>query len=168
MTHFEVRFDEFRYRIRAEQRPSRPMVKKKAPQSANRSRKRTISPPPSSRPRKKASSPAQAAETVEPSKFKISYEKNDRTDRIIDWLIDNVDDRIRLFSDNVQDASAEGRRIRTSKASKIVYYRKIAKAIFANDKEEKDNYARDPERYAKSIENHIRVCVVTGFRRSTY
>jgi hypothetical protein len=38
----------------------------------------------------------------------------------------------------------------------MVYYRKIAEAVFQNDKDEKANYAKDPEKYAKSVENHIR------------
>ena len=88
-------------------------------------------------------------------KTKISYEKNHCTDCIIDWLTNNINDHIHLFSDNVQDASAEGRQIQTSKTSKMIYYQKIAAAIFENDHEEKEHYAEDPERYAKSIENHI-------------
>jgi len=68
---------------------------------------------------------------------------------------DNVDDHIHLFSDNVQDASAEGRRIRMAKTSKMLYYRKFAVAVFENDREERDNYTKNPERYAKSVENHI-------------
>jgi hypothetical protein len=138
-------------------------MRKKASQSGSRSRKRTISPPPSSRPRKKTTSPAQTGNAVDPSRLKISYENNGRTDLIIDWLVNNVDDRIRLFSDNVQDASAEGRPIRNSKTSKIVYYRKIAKAVFENDTEQQFNYRLDPEKYAKSVENHIRGYVLTGF-----
>ena len=103
--------------------------------------------PRTSRPRKKASSPSvsrkkqkSVSSSKEPlqtssSRTKISYEKNGRTDRIINWLTDNVNDRTRLFSDNVQDASAEGRRIRTAKTSKMIYYRKIAAAVFENDPE---------------------------------
>jgi hypothetical protein len=108
----------------------------------------------SARSRRK-SSPSRSVEG-RASRTKISYEKNGRTDLIIDWLTDHVDDRIRLFSDNVQDASAEGRRLRTGKSSKMVYYRKIADAVFQNDQDEEANYAKDPEKYAKSIENHIR------------
>lgn len=110
----------------------------------------------SSRSRRK-SSPSQSVDSgAGPSRTKISYEKNGRTDLIIDWLTNNVDDRTRLFSDNMHDPSAEGRSIGTAKTSKMVYYRKIAAAVFKNDKEEKANYAKDPEKYAKSVENHIR------------
>ncbi|KAF8224729.1 hypothetical protein L208DRAFT_1309442, partial [Tricholoma matsutake] len=77
------------------------------------------------------------------------------TDRIIDWLTNHVNDHILLFSDNMQDASAEGRRLKTGKSSKMVYYHKITVAVFANDPDVKGNYAQDPERYAKSVENHI-------------
>ncbi|KAF8228635.1 hypothetical protein L208DRAFT_997725, partial [Tricholoma matsutake] len=79
-----------------------------------------------------------------------------RTDCIIDWLMNNVNDCILLFSNNMQDASAEGRRLKTGKSSKMVYYCKIAVAVFTNDPDKKGNYAQDPERYAKSVENHIR------------
>ena len=40
---------------------------------------------------------------------------------------------------------AEGGQIRTSKRTEIVDYHRIAKALFANDKEEKDSYARESE-----------------------
>ena len=102
------------------------------------------------------SSPPQSVDSrARPSRTKISYEKNGHTDQIIDWLTDHVDDHTCLFSDNVQDASAEGRQVRTVKLSKMVYYRKIAEAVFQNDKDKKANYAKDPEKYAKSVENHI-------------
>ena len=101
-------------------------------------------------------SPTQSVDnTSQAGPLRISYEKNGHTDPIIDWLTENVNDCTHLFSDNVQDASAEGRRMRTAKTSKMIYYRKIAAAIFENDREERANYAKEPERYAKSVENHI-------------
>jgi hypothetical protein len=106
-------------------------------------------------PRKKTTSRRKKSAPSESTKASnISYEKHMRTDRIIDWLIDNADDRIRLFSDNVQDASEEGRPQRKSKTGKNIYYAKISKAIFANDPE-KDSYTADPIRYTKSVENHL-------------
>jgi hypothetical protein len=139
--------------------------KKSAGSNNNRSRKRTISPPHSTRPRKKTTSPAESSDSSQPSKLKISYENNDRTDRIIEWLTNNVEDRISLFSD-VQDASTKGRQTRTiAKASKMSFYRKIARAIFEDDAEEKDSYARDPERYAKSVENRLRGYAITNFHQ---
>jgi hypothetical protein len=107
---------------------------------------------------KKGASPS-AHSSSETSRAKISYEKNGRTDLIIDWLTENVNDRIPLFSDNAQDASAEGRRLRTAKTSKLHYYRKIAASIFENDPEEMVNYAQDPERYAKSRMLHSPTCL---------
>ena len=135
---------------KASPRSSRPRKK-----SSKSSQKKPSSLSSSARSRGKSSPPQSVDGRAGPSRTKISYEKNGRTDQIIDWLTDHVDDRTRLFSDNVQDASAEGRRVRTAKSSKMVYYRKIAEAVFQNDKDEKANYAKDPEKYAKSVENHI-------------
>ena len=106
-------------------------------------------------PRSWTKAPSPGNSSSEPSRSKISYEKNGHTDRIIEWLTNNVNDRISLFSDNVQNASAEGRRLKKSKTSKLFYYRKIANFIFEADPEEKDNYALEPDKYAKSVENHI-------------
>ena len=47
-------------------------------------------------------------------------------------------------------------RLKKSKTSKLFYYWKIANFIFEADPEEKDNYALEPDKYAKSVENHIR------------
>ena len=104
----------------------------------------------------RAKAPSPGNSSSEPSRSKISYEKNGRMDCIIDWLTNNVNDHIALFSDNIQDASAEGRRLKTSKTSKQFYYRKIVAFVFEADPEEKDNYALDPDKYTKSMENHIR------------
>lgn len=118
-----------------------------------RGRRQRTSPPQSHSPQ---ASPDAEAPAPKNAPNKISYEKNGRTDLIIEWLKDNVDDRIRLFSDSIQDATAEGRRLRTGKVSKIYYYRKIAAAVFEDDPDEKDGFAADPDRYARSIENHLR------------
>ena len=91
----------------------------------------------------------------EPPKSEIFYEKNGCTDHIIDWLTNNVNDRICLFSDNAQDASAGGRQLQPGKTAKLVYYHKIAAAVFEKNKNAQDNYAQDPDKYAKSVENHI-------------
>ena len=120
--------------------------------SSKSSQKKPSSPSSSARSRGKSSPPQSADGRAGPSRTKISYKKNGRTDQIIDWLTDHVDDRTHLFSDNVQDGSAEGRRVRTAKLLKMVYYQKIAEAVFKNDKNEKANYAKDPEKYAKSVE----------------
>ena len=138
-------------------RSSRSLKKAKSP---SHSQKKPISISSSGHSQKNGSSTQSVNNTAQSGPSRISYEKNGRTDLIIDWLTENVNDRTRLFSDNVQDASAEGRCMRTAKTSKMIYYRKIAVAIFENDQEEQANYAKEPERYAKSVENHIRGYVV--------
>lgn len=86
---------------------------------------------------------------------KISYEKNGCTDLIIGWLKDNVDDHIHLFLDLSQDATAEGRRLRTGKVSKFFHYCKITAAVCEDNPDEKDGFAADPDWYAGSIKNHL-------------
>ena len=71
------------------------------------------------------------------SRSKTPCEKNSHTDHIIDWLTINVNDCIHLFSDNILDASAEGRQIQTVKTAKIFYYCKIAAAVFEDNVEER-------------------------------
>jgi len=63
----------------------------------------------------------------------------------------------------MQDTSAAKRHIQTAKPSKMLYYYKIAVTVFENDQEERANYAKDPERYAKSVENHIQGWVYFHF-----
>ncbi|KAJ7085306.1 hypothetical protein C8R44DRAFT_752903 [Mycena epipterygia] len=81
-----------------------------------------------------------------------------RTDRLLEWLTTNVDDRVKLFSDSTQDAVKEGRRKKTAKTSKMTYYQKIADAVFAVDASEsvREDYKKKPERYARSVENYIK------------
>ena len=67
-------------------------------------------------------------------------------------------DHIHLFY-----ASAEGRWLWTGKMVKLFYYHKIAAAVFEKDKDAQDNYAQDPDKYAKSVENHIRTCISVAF-----
>ena len=127
--------------------------------------KRT-SPPTQSHPthsQQKASASSPQSPDSELPKSKISYKKNGHTDHIIDWLTNNVNDCIHLFSDNAQDASAEGRQLQTGKTAKLFYYCKIAAAVFEKDEDAQDNYAQDPDKYAKSVENHIQTCVSVAF-----
>ena len=86
---------------------------------------------------------------------KIDYKKGSYTEAIISWLEQHPEYRRLLFSDNIQDANAEGRRMKTGKHPKQHYYSMIAQAVFANDVVHKDAYALDPLKYSKSVENHV-------------
>jgi hypothetical protein len=54
--------------------------------------------------------------------------------------MENIDDYICLFSDNVQDASVEGRHIQMGKTTKLFYYWKIAVFLFEHNLKEKNSY----------------------------
>ena len=80
------------------------------------------------------------------------------TDRLVEWLEDNVEDRQRLFSDSAQDAKEQNRRPRTAKGSKMSFHVKMAKYILLIDKDEKvrdDVRANGGRKYAKAVENRI-------------
>ena len=81
-----------------------------------------------------------------------------RTDRLLDWLENNVEDQQRLFSDSAQDAKDENRRRRTAKSVKTTFYAKIAEYVFSVDEDVKvrdDLHAHGTKRYVKAVENQI-------------
>ena len=81
-----------------------------------------------------------------------------RTDLLVEWLENNVEDCQRLFSDSAQDAREEHRRPRTAKSVKTSFHVKIAAYIFSVDEDTKvrdDLKAHGAKRYAKSVENRI-------------
>lgn len=81
-----------------------------------------------------------------------------RTERLVDWLENNVEDRQRLFSDSAQDAKDENRRRRTAKSVKTNFHIKMADYIFAVDDDMRtrdDLRVNGAKKYAKSVENRI-------------
>jgi hypothetical protein len=81
-----------------------------------------------------------------------------RTERLVEWLENNVEDRQRLFSDSAQDAKEEHRRRRTAKNGKSSFYLKIADYIFSLDEDVRfrdDLRTNGPKRYGKAVENRI-------------
>ena len=81
-----------------------------------------------------------------------------RTDLLVEWLENNVEDRQRLFSDLAQDAREEHCRPRTAKSVKTSFHIKMAAYIFSVDGDTKvrdDLKAHRAKRYAKSVENRI-------------
>lgn len=112
--------------------------------------------------KKDHAAPADSSESREDGKgtkaAKIYWDKDtSRTDRLIEYLNDNPEDRQKLFSDSSQDAKAESRRRRVAKGSKNVFYAKIADAVFSvdADKSVREDFAKNSEKYAKSVENRI-------------
>lgn len=83
---------------------------------------------------------------------------SNRTERLVEWLENNVEDRQRLFSDSAQDAKEENRRRRTAKSVKTGFYIKIAEYVFSADEDARirdDLKENGAKRYAKAVENRI-------------
>ena len=81
-----------------------------------------------------------------------------RTERLVEWLEDNVEDRQRLFSDSAQDAKEEKRRPRTAKGGKVIFHTKIANYVFSVDEDPRvrdDMKAHGAQYFAKVVENRI-------------
>ena len=80
-----------------------------------------------------------------------------RTARLIAWLKDNPNDRLKLFSDSTQDAIAEGRKKRVGKESKMVYCTKIAHAVFGSDKDPvmRTHYQDHLEKFARAVDSRL-------------
>jgi hypothetical protein len=80
-----------------------------------------------------------------------------RTDRLVDWLEDNPEDRQKLFSDSSQDAKKENRSRRVAKGSKSAFHVKMAEYIFSVDGDPKvrEEVKEDVKKFSKAVENRI-------------
>jgi hypothetical protein len=81
-----------------------------------------------------------------------------RTNRLLDWLDQNVADRNRLFSDSTAAAKEENRRKHVAKGSKTRYHEAIAKAVFdcdAEDAELRAWHCQEPAKFVGSVTNYI-------------
>lgn len=90
----------------------------------------------------------------------ISWTKDlTRTERLIDWLEQNVVERQKLFSDSSQDARAEKRKQRVANGAKSKYHVLIATAIFSVDSEEKvcRDFKANADKYTKVVKNRLAV-----------
>ena len=101
---------------------------------------------------------AEDAVAVDPkATLRIMWNAN-HTNRLVEWLENNVEDRQRLFSDSAQDAKEQQHRPRTAKGSKTAFHVKMAKYILSIDKDKKvreDIRANGGRKYAKTVENCI-------------
>jgi len=81
----------------------------------------------------------------------------DRTERLLDWLEDNPEERQKLFSDSSKDAKSEGRRKRVAKSTKAEFHKMIAAAIFSVDPSADvcADFCANPVNYTKSVDNYI-------------
>ncbi|KAH9057473.1 hypothetical protein EDB87DRAFT_1550096, partial [Lactarius vividus] len=80
-----------------------------------------------------------------------------RTDRLVDWLEDNPEDRQKLFSDSSHDAKKENRPRRVAKGSKSIFHNKMAEYIFSVDVDARVRVEvkEDIKKYSKAVENRI-------------
>lgn len=88
----------------------------------------------------------------------VSWAKDiSRTERLIDWLEQNVIDRQKLFSDSSQDAKKENRKQRVANGSKSKYHLLIAAAVFSIDADPKvrEDFQGNSTKYGKAVENRL-------------
>jgi hypothetical protein len=80
-----------------------------------------------------------------------------RTERLLDWLDENPEERQKLFSDSSKDAKEEGRRKRQAKSPKSEFHKSIAAFIFSVDSDPivRADFRSNPTNYTKSVDNYI-------------
>lgn len=117
--------------------------------------------PPAAKPRRKQGkkSGAQAGDDPqEPAEKGSRVQWDDfRTDRLVDWLEDNPEDRQKLFSDSSHDAKKENRPCRVAKGSKSVFHTKMAEYVFTADADARvrAEAKEDIKKFSKAVENRI-------------
>ncbi|KAH7911778.1 hypothetical protein BJ138DRAFT_979870, partial [Hygrophoropsis aurantiaca] len=82
-----------------------------------------------------------------------------RTSRLIAWCRENPIDRIKLFSDSLEDAKEDGRDKAQAKGSKSEFYLKIAKAVFDSDDEEqavRDHFLKYPNDFVTPVASRFK------------
>jgi hypothetical protein len=80
-----------------------------------------------------------------------------RTERLLDWLEENPEERQKLFSDSSKDAKDEGRRKHVAKSTKSEYHKMIALAVFSVDCDAsvRNDCVSNPLAYTKSVDNYL-------------
>ncbi|EGO00142.1 hypothetical protein SERLA73DRAFT_122218 [Serpula lacrymans var. lacrymans S7.3] len=79
------------------------------------------------------------------------------TDRLLDWLEQNVQKRHLLFSNSQEDANKESRKKGQAKSSKVTIHGEIAQFVFSGDRDPVicSTLKANPGRFAKAVDNHI-------------
>ena len=80
------------------------------------------------------------------------------TKQLVEWLENNVEDRLYLFSDSAQDVREDNCHCQIAKNMKMMFYIKIAEYILLADKDAKVRdklHTHRAKRYGKAVENHI-------------
>jgi hypothetical protein len=79
------------------------------------------------------------------------------TERLLNYLDMHPEVAIKLFSDSTQAAKSEGCSKLTAKSNKAVTYLQVADGVFSIDDDAavRADYASNPNKYAKAIDNYI-------------
>jgi hypothetical protein len=96
--------------------------------------------------------------TPPPLKFQHAwFGINTQSERLLDYLDAHPDVAIKLFGDSTQAAKSEGRSKLTAKSNKITGYLQVAEGVFSidNDVAVRTDFATNPSKYAKAIDNYI-------------
>ena len=80
-----------------------------------------------------------------------------RTERLLNWLEENPEDRQKPFSDSSKDAKDEGRRKCVAKSTKSEFHKMIATSVFSVDDDTNihADFHSNPVNYMKSVDNYI-------------
>jgi hypothetical protein len=78
-------------------------------------------------------------------------------ERLLDYLDNHMDIAIKLFGDSTKAAKSEGRIKVTAKSNKATAYLQLADGIFSIDEDTtiRNNFAANPNKYAKAVDNYI-------------
>jgi Tfp pilus assembly PilM family ATPase len=81
--------------------------------------------------------------------------------RLLDWLESNPMDRIKLFSDSLQEAKVGNQKKITGKETKLYIYHKIAHAIFSVNENQviRENYTTYLDKFSRAVENCFQMYV---------
>lgn len=81
----------------------------------------------------------------------------ERTERLLNYLDAHPDVAIKLFGDSTQTAKSEGRSKLTAKSNKGAAYLQVADGIFSIDEDAaiRADFATNPNKYAKAVDNYI-------------
>jgi hypothetical protein len=79
------------------------------------------------------------------------------TEHLLDYLDTHVEIAIKLFGDSTKAAKSEGRSKLTAKSNKATAYLQLADGIFAVDDDATicSDFAANPNKYAKAVDNYI-------------
>ncbi|OCH88218.1 hypothetical protein OBBRIDRAFT_836740 [Obba rivulosa] len=83
---------------------------------------------------------------------RIWHRNEDRSFRIIQYLLEHLDDHIAVYgSDSNEDARSQARTLKVVRDAKSQVWDRIAEAVFANDPKLCEDFAKDRSKYGKRV-----------------